>query len=251
MYGKCKNKALQTRGLQIGAYYHLDRVLPQPFVSSEDFNSVDKKTLGLNIVNSFTGLLGAQNFKCPFCQYRLFMDEGQTNNETIDFILAADLYTDMECQLDVIFSVFTQIIGKNITIVLNESMNFTAILKLETSPLNAFSSRSYTLIHRKQEKLRRSCEPLHTLASEKICPEVELNYADLNSKQESSTIVKRNSLLPSDVEHDSMDTVSVRVCWDDYLWVMTPKSRAVFSMTQISLLSAMLCAVWTIQASRL
>lgn len=246
MYGNCKNKALQTRGLQIAAYYHLDRVLPQPFISSEDFNSVDKKTLGQTIVTSFTKLLGAENFKCPFCQYRLFMGEGQTNNETIDFILAADLYTDTECQLNVIFSVFTQIIGKNITIVLNESMNLTAILKLVTNPSNAFSSRSYTLIHRKREKLGRSCQPFHTLASEKLCPEVELNYTYLISKQDSSSIINRNALFLGDVEHDSTDTVSVRVCWDDYLSLMSPKSRAVFFMSQITPMDAMLYAVCTI-----
>lgn len=232
--------------MQIDAYYHLDRVLPQSLISSEDFDNLDKKTLGQTIIITFTELLGAENFKCPFCQYKLFMGEAQTNNETTDFILAADLYTDTECQLDVIFSVFTQIIGKTITIVLNESMSFTAVLKLETSPLNAFSSRPYTLIHRKQEKLRRSCQPLHTLASEKTCPEVELNYTYLNSKVESSSMIKRNSLLPSDVEDVSVDAVSVRVCWDDYLWLMTPKSSAVLFMSPITPLTAMLCAVWTI-----
>ena len=207
-YGKCENVAMKTSGLGVTVNYNLKVVPRSGHITLEKIFNYGKNAFGELIEAALTSANGDIGANCPTCSNRITSTEGQQTDVT-ELILTRQLHTTSGCQLQSLYQVATEILGKQISLAVDGD-NFTLLIMLEKRLLTDIQSLSN--IYWKETRI---CVPVYALTKEKICPEVEINVDILEQKlgMKAGTIL-RASNNPTNA---SMATV----CWEDYLSAMS------------------------------
>ena len=202
-------------GLGIVVFYNL-QILEVP--SIRQYNQQNHFSVGEGINTKFQEVLGLQKARCGLCGNALRIYN--SSNLLSGLIMVSAFHTNSDCQFDFILNKFTQVHGKQFSVMVKQIGTFVLNVTIEKQPLNFVSMD--VMYASSNTKV---CHSLR-LTSDKNCPQVQLNYSEavfLSTKREKSAFV---SLF----ENGTEDQLT-QVCVEDYFRIMTMMStnRAVKS----------------------
>ena len=200
-FGKCQKIAAHIHNLKVGVYYHLQGV-DVSNKSLEEYNQYENKTLQNVIDMALQELFGGGDFRCESCRsvLRQVVDDGHQT----EYILQYSFPISDNCQLDELLGHITKPLGKELIIVLNNTLSLKYTISIEKRSLQ--SIRSYNMLYNNG--------PYWCYASVRVqrgllCPAVRINSSDLGTNLklvQSATVVDKG-----DTNH-----TLIEVCWDDY-----------------------------------
>lgn len=185
----------------------LNRSNIQPDALAVFLSDVD--VVGNTVISKFTKIFGARKANCPLCKYRLEMVN--RNHTNLEFILSVALYTNSDCQLDLITDIGTRVLAKEIKIIIDENLYLTFAIKLIKKSVFDIKTEG-TFYNNNWER----CTVMYVLKKETICPEIKLQYSTLTSRLQLGLSRLRYFQLSN--KEDSENT-TITVCWGDYLSV--------------------------------
>ena len=200
--GKCENIALQTRGLAIEINYSIQVLTNLSHICQDEFEKLDKNSLGKAIKTKFVKILGVRKGVCPVCGYGVWIVENSQQVVPTEFIFSTKLVTDFDCQLDSIYNIATGIVVKEMKIVLGDCLNFKTIYRLDTRV-------KYPPNMRRIYYNMRSCRSIYRVDREVICPEVEIAASDRISIIGKSKHANLHALFRTEKE---LDNNTITVC---------------------------------------
>ena len=198
---------MKTSGLGVTVNYKI-KVLPRSgHINLEKIFNYGKNAFGELIEAALTSAYGDIGANCPTCSNRITSTEGQA--DVTELILTRELYTTPRCQLQSLYQVATEILGKQISLAVDGD-NFTLLIMLEKRLLTDIQNLSNIYWNE-----TRICVPVYVLTKEKICPEVEINVDLLQQKLG----MKADTILRASNNHTN--TSMATICWEDYLSAMS------------------------------
>ena len=215
-YGSCIDIAIETQGLTVSIIYKLELKWKDSSVSGQHSYLPEDETLGELIQESFLKAFNVKlkNLKrCRHCRLNVWISERNKTQLPEVALLHLNLFTNSQCQLDAIFDKSTTIIGKVIEVPVNESVLVSA-LSLEK---RLSSVKGMELTYR---FLETPCNPIYHIDKEKVCPEIEVSSPVLKSKIKDVNVLSRIMGLSGN-QTDLPDNTTIKLCWDDYVSMMT------------------------------
>ena len=185
----------------------LNRSTIQPDALTIFLSNVDD--VGNTLISKFTEIFGARKANCPLCKYRLeLVNHNYTN---LEFILSVTLFTNSDCQLDLITDLGTRILAKEIKISINENLYLTFAINLSKKSLLNIKTEGIFFDYN-----RKHCSVMYVIKKETICPEINLQYSTLTSQLKLGLGRLHYSQLSN--KNDTENTI-ITVCWSNYLSV--------------------------------
>ena len=156
--------------------------------------------------------------RCRHCRLNVWISERDKTQLPEVVLLHLNLLTNSQCQLDSIFDKATTIIGKVIEVPVNESV-LVSVVSLEKRLL---SVKGMKIIYR---FLKTPCNPIYHMDKDKVCPEVEVSASVLKSKIKDVSVLSGIMGLSGN-QTDLPDNTTIKLCWDDYVSMMTKSYTA-------------------------
>ena len=215
-YGSCINIAIETQGLTVSINYKLELKWKDLSVPGQHSSLPEEEILGELIQESFLKAFNVKLKKlkrCRHCRLNVWISERNKSQLPEVVLLHLNLFTNYQCQLDAIFDKSTTIIGKVIEVPANESALVSAV-SLE----KRFSSvKDMKLAYR---YLKTPCNPIYHIDKDKVCPEIEVSSSVLKSKIKDISVLSDIMGLSGN-QTDLPDNTTIKLCWDDYVSMMT------------------------------
>ena len=180
--------------------------------SGQQVYLADDEMLGELIQDNFLKLFNVKLKQCRFCRLEVLVSERNKTQLPEVVILSITLFTNSRCQLDSIFDNFTTIFGKVIEVPVYKSvLVFGVILE---------KRRSSDVKGMKLAFRNKVCPQMYILDKEKVCPEVEVSSSFLKSKIKDTRVFSGIMGL-SNNQTDLRDNTTIKLCWGDYVSMMT------------------------------
>ena len=211
-YGSCIDIAIETQGLAVSIIYKLELKWKDSNSSGQRFKPEDK-TLGELTQESFLEVFNVKLKRCRHCRLNVRISERDKTQLPEVVLLHLNLFTNSQCQLDSIFDKSTTIIGKVIEVPVNESV-LVSVVSLEKRLL---SVKGMKIIYR---FFKTPCNPIYHMDTDKVCPEVEVSASVLKSKIKDVSVLSGIMGLSGN-QTDLPDNTTIKLCWDDYVSMMT------------------------------
>ena len=188
------------------------------------------ETLGELIQDNFLKVFNVKLKKCRFCRLEVLMSERNKTQLPEVVMLSLTLFTNPRCQLDSIFDKFTTILGKVIEVPVNKSvLVFGVILEKRRSS----DVKGVKLAFR-----NKLCPQMYILDKKKVCPEVEVSSSFLKSKIKDTRVLS-GIMGISNNQTDLRNNTTIKLCWDDYVSMMTVSYAGASAVFQRYLVPAM------------
>ena len=190
----------------------------------------EDETLGELIQDTFLKVFYVKLKKCRFCRLEVLMSERNKTQLPEVVMLSLTLFTNPQFQLNSIFDKFTTILGKVIELPVNKSvLVFGVILE---------KWRSSDVKGVKRAFRNKVCPQMYILDKEKVCPEVEVSFSFLKSKIKDTRVLS-GIMGVSNNQTDLRNNTTIKLCWDDYVSMMTVSYAGVSAVFQRYLVPAM------------
>ena len=229
-YGTCVALAIETQGLTVSINYMLELKWTDASATGQEVYLPEDETLGELIQDNFLKVFNVKLKKCRYCRLHVLISERNKTQLPESVMLSITLFTNSRCQLESIFDKFSTIFGKVIEVPVNESVLVSVVI-LE-------KRRSSDVKGMKLAYWNKVCPQMYILDKEKICPEVEVSSSFLKSKIKDTRVLS-GIMSVSNNQTDLRDDTTIKLCWDDYVSMMTESYAGAAAVSHRYLVPAM------------